>query len=130
VDKKCFTICGGNNKKWYKAPLGLTPLVNSQSFKGRNQYGIGTKNIVRLSGSIKDWFNKMVEDSETLHLIAWFLISKPDLGGEVKWRLIADCRELKQHFNPSPFKLDHLQQIFPNLMQGHWAPRTCHISET
>ena len=25
VDKKCFTICGGNNKIWYKAPLGFSP---------------------------------------------------------------------------------------------------------
>ena len=76
------------------------------------------------SGSIK-----VVKDSKTLHLIPWFLISKPDLGGGVKWRLIADCRELNQHFIPSPFKLDHLQQIFPNLRKGDWGatPRAPHL---
>ena len=70
------------------------------------------------SGSIK-----VVKDSKTLHLIPWFLISKPDLGGGVKWRLIADCGELNQHFIPSPFKLDHLQQIFPNLRKGDWGAK-------
>ncbi len=60
----------------------------------------------------------MVEDSKTFDSIPWFFISKPELGGgKVKWKLIADCRDLNHHFKPS-FKLDHLQQIFTNLMQG------------
>ena len=48
--------------------------------------------------------------------------NKTRKGGETKWRQIADCRGLNQHFNP-PFKLDHLHQILPNLMKGHWGAK-------
>ena len=65
-------------KNGIKPPWTIPPLVYSQSFKGRYQFGTGIKILTdyQESGSIK-----MVEDSETQHLILRFLISKPVLGG-------------------------------------------------
>lgn len=34
VEKKCFKICGGNNKKWYQAPLGSPPPCLSKITQG------------------------------------------------------------------------------------------------
>ena len=58
--------------------------------------------------------------ASTRHLVPWFIIRKQDKD-KVKLRLIADCRELNQHFQPNHFKLDHLHQIFPFLRKGLWA---------
>ena len=69
------------------------------------------------SGSVKK-----VGGVGTKHLIPWFLISKPE-GGETKWRFISDCREINSQFQVKPFKLDHLQHIFPILQKGHWAAK-------
>ena len=57
------------------------------------------------------------------HLLPWFLISKPEERGAVKWRFISDCREINQHFQVQPFKLDHTQQILPAVQKGHWASK-------
>jgi hypothetical protein len=69
------------------------------------------------SGSVK-----RVGDSNSQHLIPWFLISKPE-GEQTKWRLISDCRELNQQFQAKPFRLDHIQHMFPVLEKGHWAAK-------
>lgn len=66
---------------------------------------------------------KIVQDHlSTKHLIPWFLISKKTKEEE-KWRLISDCRELNQWFTPQPFKLENMNQIFPNLSKGHWGAK-------
>ena len=41
----------------------------------------------------------------------------------MKWRFIADCREINQHFPVKNFRLDHMQQIFPALKRGHWGAK-------
>eukprot|EP00667_Euglena_gracilis_P006679 EG_transcript_6737 len=37
--------------------------------------------------------------------------------------MISDCREINQQFQVKPFKLDHIQHIFPVLEKGHWAAK-------
>jgi hypothetical protein len=66
---------------------------------------------------------KRVTPQGTKHLLPWFLISKPEEGGGVKWRFISDCREINQFFEVKKFKLDHLQQIYPTLQKGHWGAK-------
>jgi hypothetical protein len=66
---------------------------------------------------------KRVDAQGTLHLLSWFLISKPEEGGDIKWRFISDCREINQHFQVEKFKLDHLQQIYPLLQRNHWGAK-------
>jgi len=67
------------------------------------------------SGSVKK-----VQSLGTKHLVPGFLLFMSE-GKETKWRLISDCRELNSQFNTKPFKLDHLQQIFPLLKKGEWG---------
>ena len=50
----------------------------------------------------------------------WFGIEKQE-GIEVKLRLICDCRQINQLLQPTHFKLNHIQNIFPFLRQGMWA---------
>ena len=104
----------------YKAPLGNTSQINFESSsKGGARCGTSPENTSRLSkfrgnkkGGIPEFksFNPLVFDFKTR-------------GGEVKWRMKTDCRELNQWFTPQPFKLDHMQQILPNLKKGHWGAK-------
>ena len=59
----------------------------------------------------------------TKHLLPWFLISKPEEGGGLKWRFISDCREINTHFLAEKFKLSHLRDIFPFLQKGSWGAK-------
>jgi hypothetical protein len=80
VDKKCFTICDGINKKngikppWDSPPCPLTIIQGEEPIWCRHKKILSD---YQETGSIK-----MVGDSKTLHLIPWFLISKTDLGGK------------------------------------------------
>ena len=51
-----------------------------------------------------------------------FDLKKPE-GDSFKDRLICDCRKINQFSEPKPFRLDHLQNIFPYLRKGHWASK-------
>ena len=53
-----------------------------------------------------------INPNHARHLIPWFVVKK----GE-KLRLIADCREINQHMQPKPFKLENWQEIFPSLRE-------------
>jgi hypothetical protein len=66
---------------------------------------------------------KRVGAEGTRHLLPWFLISKVEPTGDTKWRFISDCREINQHFQVQKFRLDHLQQIYPQLKKGEWAAK-------
>ena len=55
----------------------------------------------------------------TGHLIPWFLLSKQEPTGETKWSFISDCKELTSHFVAKRFALDHMQQIYPELVKNH-----------
>ena len=65
---------------------------------------------------------KKVSPVGTKHLIPWFVIQKPE-GSETKWRFISNCKEINHYFQVVPFKLDHIQNIFPTLQKGHWAAK-------
>jgi hypothetical protein len=63
---------------------------------------------------------KKVSADGTKHLIPWFIISKTE-GNKEKNRLISDCRELNYYFQTTPFRLDHIQSIFPYLKKKWWG---------
>jgi hypothetical protein len=65
---------------------------------------------------------KVVKDFNSKHLIPWFLISKQERGGD---QMETNCRlsGVESTLQSPPFKLDHLHQIFPNLMKGHWGAK-------
>jgi hypothetical protein len=65
---------------------------------------------------------KIVPPCTSRHLVPWFVISKEE-GENVKKRLISDCRAINQFFTAKPFKLDHLQTIFPYLKRGTWGAK-------
>jgi hypothetical protein len=106
---------------------GIKPPWSSPPKMSTHNHPRGDQNLERAADILQDYQNsgsvRLVNPTESCHLIPWFLISKPEEGGGVKWRLISDCRELNQFFTPKPFKLDHLQQILPNLQQGSWGAK-------
>ena len=65
---------------------------------------------------------KLVDPYTTRFLVPWFVISKTE-GDKIKDRLICDCRKINQFLEPKPFRLDHLQNIFPYLRKGQWAAK-------
>ena len=65
---------------------------------------------------------KVVDPQTSKFLVPWFVISKVE-GDQVKDRLICDCRKINQFLSPRPFRLDHLQNIFPYLRKGQWAAK-------
>ena len=60
---------------------------------------------------------KMIHASEAKHFVPYFILTKKE-GDKVKERLISDCRELNQFFNPKKFRLEHMGQILPHLRKG------------
>jgi hypothetical protein len=51
-------------------------------------------------------------------LIPWFVLTKREPSGDLKHRLIADCRLLNQHLSPPQFRLENIQMVFPVLRKG------------
>jgi hypothetical protein len=51
-------------------------------------------------------------------LIPWFILTKREPSGELKHRLISDCRLLNQHLSPPQFRLENIQMVFPVLRKG------------
>ena len=58
------------------------------------------------------------EVSKVKFLIPWFVLTKKEPTGEVKNRLISDCRELNLHLDAPKFCLENIQQVFPVLRKG------------
>jgi len=54
-------------------------------------------------------------------LIPWFVLSKREPTGEIRNRLISDCRLLNVHLVPPQFRLENIQQVFPVLRKGMHA---------
>ena len=65
---------------------------------------------------------KVVDPKTSSFLVPWFVISKSE-GEKVKDRLICDCRKINKFLTPRPFRLDHLQNIFPYLRKKQWAAK-------
>lgn len=51
-------------------------------------------------------------------LIPWFIVTKKEQSGELKHRLISDCRLLNLHLSPPQFRLENIQMVFPVLRKG------------
>ena len=54
--------------------------------------------------------------------VPWFVLSKQESQG-IKHRLITNCKPINHHIQTKPFRLDHLQTIFPYLRRGQWGAK-------
>ena len=58
---------------------------------------------------------------DTRYLVPWFVLSRPEVGGGVKHRLISDCRLINNFLDPPKFRLENWREIFPHMKKGMWA---------
>ena len=72
-----------------------------------------------------NWFAavKLPEHEHVSYLMPWFIITKRDVTGELKHRLICNAKELNFWLPAPHFTLESVHTIFPSLRKGMWATR-------
>ena len=108
------TISTGVLSEWPCPTLPLIPTVR------------GTADLQRVQPIIQDYLQvgalrEIPPTAEINFLIPWFVLSKKEPTGEIKNRLISDCRLLNVHLDPPQFRLENIQQVFPLLRKGMHA---------
>jgi hypothetical protein len=99
--------------QWSSPTLGIYPTVRSQADLKKVQPIVNEYLAV---GALKEiWWSEDIK-----FLIPWFVLSKRE-GDSVKDRLISDCRMLNQHLEPTPFRLENIQMVFPVLRKNMWS---------
>lgn len=111
----CMLIKQGVQPRWHKAPnLPLRPTVRN------------AEQIAQCQKLLKDYQTigavKQVSLEGTKFLVPWFVLAKQE-GEKEKLRLICDCREINQHLETKPFRLENWRDIFPFLRKGMWAAK-------
>ena len=108
-------ILHGVGQEWPEPALTLTHQQHTQ------EQAVACMSVIQEyieAGALRE-----VSLAEAKFLVPWFLIEKQDPQGDMKVRLITDCRLLNQFLITKTFKLDHLNQIFPFLRKGMWAAK-------
>ena len=111
----CQILSQGLQPNW-KTPPSLSVRKHVRSL---DQTSLAQKILAdySLSGAVKK-----VPFAGTMHLIPWFVLSKPE-GDSLKHRLISDCREINQYLVCKKFRLENLSSILPYLKKGHFAAK-------
>ena len=118
----CIPRSYKSDSKWGPPPLGLNgPLSCQVQRKSLADIQAAEKILAEYEsvGAVR----KLLPHESHHHLVPWFIIRKMEANKKEKLRLISDCRELNQYFQPGHFKLDHMQHIFPMLRKGMWAAK-------